>query len=89
MTNRLLWCGISALALLSTAGCHDSPRVLVAQKHVGDRVVRYTLVPSSQTSEDVGPLFDLKMVVCNRRTGGGESGCTESIVLENVAPVTE
>lgn len=70
------------------AGCAGPTQVLINQKYASGRVVRYTIEPSGESTEDSGQLFNMRVRLCDLASDGStaESRCQDSMVIENVQP---
>lgn len=79
---------ISLFILASSlfSGCFGPTQVLVSQRYAGSRVVRYTIEPTGQATKDSGQLFNLRVRLCGVERSGADSGCQDSMLLENVQP---
>lgn len=83
MLKRLSILWVLALPLGACAG----PRqILIHQKYVDDRVVRYTLEPSIDGDENQGAVYNLHSRLCDVQDASVETACQDSLILENVKP---
>jgi hypothetical protein len=82
----ILWvCAVAALA--AGLGCSAPSRQLVKQRYVAERLVRYTWEPSGKRNDAAGPLYDLRLWVCNQQPDGTETRCRSTVVLFGVEPL--
>ncbi len=75
-----------ALTFVLAAGCARPTQILVSQRYAGERVVRYTIEPTGQSTEKTGQLFNLRVRLCGVENAGNDTACKDSMVLENVQP---
>ena len=75
------------LGLVSPLGCGARSRQLVDAKIVGTRLIQYTWEPSSQSSDEAGRLYSLRLWVCDLQADGTETRCHTNVILRNVAPL--
>jgi len=71
--------------LTAVGGCAGPTQVLVSQRYTGERVVRYTIEPTGQSTEKSGQLYNLRVRLCGV-DGASDKQCQDSMVLENVQP---
>lgn len=72
---------ILAVGLFSflAVGCASVPKVLFAERTVGDRFVQYYAVETGEEN-----LYDFHMRVCNMEPNGELVNCVDSLILNNV-----
>jgi hypothetical protein len=88
MTYRYFSSTLGVVAAACHLGCSVTPPRVVAQGYVGDRVVRYSWEPTGERGDEAGRLYALKVRICNQRSDGAETNCMESVILENVQPLS-
>lgn len=75
---------LSAIAL-GAVGC-VTPRVLVSQEMIGDRVAKFTYMRTGATGsgKDAKVLFDFGVVLCDFDNAGKETNCGDTLLMQNV-----
>lgn len=74
------------ILVAASAGCAGPTQVLVSQRYAGERVARYTIEPTGQSTEATGALYNLRVRLCGVEGNGSDTQCQDSMVLENVQP---
>ncbi|MBI4702162.1 MAG: hypothetical protein HY744_13610 [Deltaproteobacteria bacterium] len=88
MSTRIALVGAVLVGAAFGAGCAETPNILVDQTFVGGRVVRMTIMPTGEGTEETGRLFNMYVRACEQKPDGTAAACKDTLVIENLVPAS-